>query len=792
MPPGRNEPCPCGSGKKYKHCCGKAPAAPPTPAPAAQDAAHAWALLESGRPAEAEAECQRVLARAPTLGAAWTCLGLARQSQGKDALEALQAASRYAVGDARVHFLLGQALEDRGLLERAAASFARATTLSPDFADAHSDLGNVLLQLGRTDAAIASCRRALALRPDFAAALGNLANAERARGDLTAAIAGYRRLLDLEPGLAQAHHNLGSALLEAGDGEAAIDCFQRALQLRPDDAFALARLTQALATADRSAEAIPYYEAQLARAPLAEALQDFATLLVGLRRYPAAVQRYREALAGAAGNARLHSNLGHALHCLGDFRGAIEHCRQALALDPGLAEAYLNLGNALLALSEVHSAAGCYRAGLAVAPGHAPLLTALAMAERALGQLGEAEASARQALAVQPAAADTLALLGNLAGDRGRFEEAERLLNEALAVDPELPEALIGLSRVRKMTQADEPWRATTERVLARGLPLGHAINLQHAAGKYYDDVGEYEAAFEHHRRGNELSRASGLRYDRAATTRRVSQILAAFGPDATIGLQPAWGPSERGVFIVGMPRSGTTLAEQILASHPQVHGAGELLYWNFAADAERQAPPATRAATIAELGREYLATLATRSSDAARVIDKLPSNFENIGLIHAALPSARFIHLQRNPLDTCLSIYFQGFSTAHAYATDFVDLAHYYREYRRLMAHWRATLPPEVLLEVRYEALVGDPEGWSRRMLAHIKLPWNPRCLDFHRTERPVLTASSWQVRQPIGRSSVGRWRHYQRHLGPLREALGDALENDDEQMVVLPPPDR
>ena len=124
--------------------------------------------------------------------------------------------------------------------------------------------------------------------------------------------------------------------------------------------------------------------------------------------------------------------------------------------------------------------------------------------------------------------------------------------------------------------------------------------------------------------------------------------------------------------------------------------------------------------------------------------------------------------------------------------STDFVDLAHYYREYRRLMAHWRATLPPEVLLEVRYEALVGDPEGWSRRMLAHIKLPWNPRCLDFHRTERPVLTASSWQVRQPIGRSSVGRWRRYQRHLGPLREALGDALENDDEQMVVLPPPDR
>ena len=138
-------------------------------------------------------------------------------------------------------------------------------------------------------------------------------------------------------------------------------------------------------------------------------------------------------------------------------------------------------------------------------------------------------------------------------------------------------------------------------------------------------------------------------------------------------------------------------------------------------------------------------------------------------------LPGARFIHLERNPLDTCLSIYFQRFSAAHIYATDFGDLAHYYLEYRRLMAHWRAMLPPQTLLEVRYEDLVDDPEGWSRRMLAHIGLPWDPRCLEFHRTDRPVLTASNWQVRQPIGKGSVDRWRRYERFIGPLREALGD-----------------
>jgi hypothetical protein len=257
--------------------------------------------------------------------------------------------------------------------------------------------------------------------------------------------------------------------------------------------------------------------------------------------------------------------------------------------------------------------------------------------------------------------------------------------------------------------------------------------------------------------------------------THKVTRTLAVFNKVTLAGLRTSGLASDRPVFIVGMPRSGTSLTEQILASHPEAYGAGELLYWIFAADTERAAPAERRAATIAELGRAYLDGLATHAPGAPRVLDKLPVNFRNIGLIHAALPSARFIHLERNPLDTCLSIYFQGFSAAHPYATDFGDLAHYYHEYRRLMAHWRAALAPETLLDVPYEGLVDDPEGWSRRMLAHIGLEWDPRCLEFHRNSRPVLTASNWQVRQPISKGSVGRWHRYERYLGPLRDALGE-----------------
>jgi tetratricopeptide (TPR) repeat protein len=712
-------------------------------------------------------------------GQTLVCLGLARRAQGKDALAALESASRALPDDAQVHYLLGQALEEQGFLERAAVSLTRATVLSRGFADAHNDLGRVLLELGRTGEAIASCQRALQIRPQFAAALGNLANAERARGALEAAIQGYRRVIALEPGLAEAHRNLGSALIEAGEPEAGIEALRRALELRPDFAAAVTQLARALSALGRSAEALPYYERLLERERQADTLNDYGTLLAGLGRFEAAAQCYRDALVLAPRDARLYANLGHMLHCLGDHRGAIAHSQRAIELDPRLPEGHLHLGNALLAINDMHAAEAAYSAGLQVAPEHALLHTAHAMAERALGRLDDAAASTRRALAIRPDAADAVALLGSLAVDRGRFEEAETLLKKALTMSVDLPEALISLTGVRKMTAADAPWRDAAERALARGPPVAHAIGLHHAVGKYCDDVGDFDAAFEYHRRGHELARRSRPPYDRAATVARVTRTLGAFDRHALEALRPAGIASERPVFVFGMPRSGTTLAEQILASHPEVHGAGEVLFWQYGADTELAAPPEQRAAVIAALGRRYLALFEALPATAARVIDKLPSNFKNLGLIHAALPGARFIHLDRHPLDTCLSIYFQGFTAAHAYATDLGDLGHYYREYRRLMAHWREILPPETLFEVQYESLVEDPEAWSRRMLEHVRLSWDPRCLDFHRTERPVLTASNWQVRQPISKASIGRWRRYERFLGPLREALGDdALE--------------
>jgi hypothetical protein len=228
---------------------------------------------------------------------------------------------------------------------------------------------------------------------------------------------------------------------------------------------------------------------------------------------------------------------------------------------------------------------------------------------------------------------------------------------------------------------------------------------------------------------------------------------------------------STRPVFVVGMPRSGTTLTEQILASHPAIFGAGELPFWKSASPkvAESALDPTAHGRVLGESAEDYLRLLSGLNPDAERVVDKMPANFAHLGMIHAALPNARIIHMRRNPIDTCLSIYFQNFHIAHSYTNDLDDLAHCYAEYLRVMSHWRSLLPNGTLLDVPYESLVNDQELWSRKIIDFVGLPWNPACLEFHRTVRRVSTFSKWQVRQKISKSSVERWRHYAPFIEPL-----------------------
>ena len=743
MKPGRNDPCPCGSGKKHKKCCGQEP---PRDAAAAPDLGELAAMVNAGRFVDLEIRARELTRGHPNSGLAWKALGVALRMQGKDALHALEQAAQLSPEDAEAHANLGNALLDSRRPLEAEAAYRRALAVAPGYADAHCNLGNALQALGRHDEAIASYGNALRIRPEFTIAHNNLGNALRRRGRPHEAVASYRRALEFNPTHAEASNNLGNALLDIGKLEDAAASYSRALDINPG---------------------------------FAEAHSNLGNALRSLGRLDDAITSYRRSLALNPHFAAAHGNLGDALRDLGQAQNAAENAGRAIDIDPDSSAAHNSLGNALVDLGQLDAAAASYQRALVLAPNFVEAHINLGMVHRLAGRTAEAVASCRKALHIEANAA-AFVLLAELRADGGAFEEAEDLFRRAAAIDPQSPEAWAGIAHLRKMTASDAPWFNQAQRIAGQHLPARREVYLRYAMGKYLDDVGRYDEAFAQFARANEMAKLGAVPYDGLQITRAVDALLGSH--DGRWARRPRENalPSSRPVFIVGMPRSGTTLAEQILASHPDVFGAGELLYWNDAAATYRSATQAGRdgGAVTRELGMVYLQLLNELSGDTPRVVDKMPANFLSLGLIHDALPNARVIHLRRNPLDTCLSIYFQHFKTSHSYANDLSDLAHYYQQYLRLMDHWHSTLPADRLFTVHYEDLVGDQEKWSRAMVEFVGLPWDPRCLDFHRTNRSVITASKWQVRQKINKSAVDRWRNYEKHLGPLRGlAQPDAL---------------
>jgi tetratricopeptide (TPR) repeat protein len=385
----------------------------------------------------------------------------------------------------------------------------------------------------------------------------------------------------------------------------------------------------------------------------------------------------------------------------------------------------------------------------------------------------EAEAHCRRALQINPTWPAALVLQAKFYADKGQFREAEALLEQVIARNPDSPEAWGGIPHLRKMRADDDAWLNGARRIVERSLPPGPEARLRFAIGKCLDDVQDYPGAFENYRRANELVKTYRPNHDMRALTRTVDLIIRSFGLSWASGSRGDGIRSTRPIFIVGMPRSGTTLAEQILAAHPAVCGANELGYWGVVSSAYLAAMSAGEnlCGRIQGLAEDYLRLLAGLSTDAERVVDKMPVNFMSMGLIHAALPDARFIHMRRNPIDTCLSIYFQDFDATYTFANDLGHLAHYYAEYVRVMEHWRSVVPADRILDVSYEELVDDHESGSRRMLAFVGLAWDPACLNFHEAHRTINTASNWQVRQKINKSSVERWRNYEPFIGPLMD---------------------
>ena len=495
---------------------------------------------------------------------------------------------------------------------------------------------------------------------------------------------------------------------------------------------------------------------------------------------PQAIDSFEQAIALDPDFALAHYNLACALERQRQPHAAIAAFRRAIALLPKLAEAHSRLGNLLHAQGRREEALASFREAAAAAP------------NSTLGQLNrvklfleedqpaEAEALLRRIVSANPKSSEGWRLLGNLLRETGRFEEAGTCLQTAIASDPAQVAAYHDLAHTKRFGETDRPLVHRMQARLQAGDLNSYEQGLLHfALGKVFDDLGSWEQAIGHFEAGNRLEQA-GLRFDRAAFAASIDRLIALFTRERLASAPTVGEPSDLPILILGMPRSGTTLVEQVISSHPEAGGAGELRFWNERGPAliDRLDPDAQRAAAAA-----YLAALRQHARDARghamghhrRITDKMPFNFLWAGLVHMALPHARIVHCRRDPVDTCLSIYFTRFATRQEYAYDRGDLVFYFRHYQRLMEHWRAVLPPDRFFDLDYAELVGAREATTRKLIAFTGLDWHDAPLHPEDNRRVVRTASMWQARQPVYRNSVARWRNYEPWLGELRELLAD-----------------
>lgn len=487
--------------------------------------------------------------------------------------------------------------------------------------------------------------------------------------------------------------------------------------------------------------------------------------------YDEAIEFYQALVEVSPRHADGLNNLGAALCKLGRYAEAHARFRQAVKINAHYPEAHGNLGRLLRLRGQVAEAEAWLRRAIELKPTYSEARTNLGLCLVTSGRIREAEGQFRKVLKHSPRDAAAFFGLGHIAEIEGRFDEAETMFKRALESDRTMSSAWAALVGIRKQTGDDAAWLKSAEEVAASGIaPLDEA-EVRFAIGKYHDDVGEYEQAFGSYKRGNELLKSIADTYDREARSKQVETLIRAYSSDRLSRPQVGACESSKPILVVGMPRSGTSLVEQILASHPSVKGAGELPFWSSTQiDPELiTGPSSLDESTTRRLATDYLRLLEAQVGEAQHIVDKAPANSDNLGLIHSVFPRARIIYMKRDPIDTCLSIYFQRLAVSLNFTMDLSDLAHYFSEHQRLMTHWRSALPAGSILDVPYAELVSDQEGWTRRILDFVGLEWDDRCLDFHTTKRAVATSSSWQVRQKIFGGSVERWRNYKRFISPV-----------------------
>ena len=618
-----------------------------------------------------------------------------------------------------------------------------------DDAEAWFLLGAICGKLGSFAESEQACARSLALSPDMPVTLCNLGIALREQGKREEAIPVFHQAIKLKPDFAQAYNELGGALQLAGQLDDAAEHYRRARSLDPS--YALASF-------------------------------NLATVFVAQGKVADAEIALQQAIKLNPHYAEAHSLLGQLLRAQQRLDEAIVHFRQVPKLKPDDAYAWNALGGAVLARSGANyypEAEQCYREAMRCQPEIPEFYLNLAVLLRQRGRHEEALELFRKATELRPGYETAIAGVAQVLEHKGDFEGAYAAIRPLLEQGTtESTVALAFAVIARHINHRDEAV-ALLEKIVLLPKPE-HELRTSHfTLGKLYDSMKAYDMAFRHFATAHRIDPAV---YDPAQNRRKFDELMDVFSAEKLARLPRSTSRSKLPVFIVGMPRSGTSLVEQILASHPQVHGAGELedIYrmtetLSTMLGGKITYPQCVMGAKrrhLDELAQRHLAMLGKFSKTATRVVDKMPHNFLALGMIELLFPGARIIHCKRDPVDTCFSIYGLPFIASHPYTDRLEHLGSYYLEYLRLMEHWKSVLSVPIL-EVKYEELVADQEGISRQMVEFCGLPWDERCLNFHEAERVVTTHSYDQVRRPIYKQSVARWKNYESHLTPLIEAL-------------------
>lgn len=676
---------------------------------------------DAGQTAEAEVLLRQVLQAAPRHGGALHLLGVIAHQAGNTemATQLIAQAIQFQPGVAQYHANLGEMYRLLKRLDDAVVHGEKAVTLNPKLASGHSNLGIAYYDQGALDRAERCQQRALALDQKMVPALNNMGSIRRDQKDIEGAINYYQQVLTLAPGYLESISNLGAVLTEAERPGEAIRVLIRAIQAKPDYAEAHCNIATAFLAMEQLDKAVAGFSRALALRP------DYPEACIGMARVYQEQKILDKAEAMAVKALNMTSKKAEALSLLGGIyteqgypEKAEDAYANALRLKPELISAYLGRGH--------------------------------------------------------------------LRMEQGKMADAEADFLDAIKLDCSNLVARFSLTQVKKVTEDDPNFVALIIKAEKLGaMPETKAIPLHFALGKSYDDTRQYDLAFQHYFEGCRLKRRrTDYSADNNDLVRR--NICEFFSRENIERLRGEACLSKLPVFVLGMPRSGTTLTEQIIASHPQVHGAGELpdllalANRSHGRDVTAGYPLSVKGITRAELkimGEQYVAGLQDRAPLAKRITDKMPANYNCLGLIHLMLPNAKIIHVKRNPVDTCLSCFTRLFNKSQYQSYDLKELGRYYCNYSRIMDHWHEVLPRGSFYEVQYEDLVTDTEEQAKALLAYCGLGWDARCLAFHKTERNIRTASIAQVRQPIYQTSIARWRNYEKYLADLLAALGDIV---------------